>query len=445
MGHISMSRKEREQLKELEQVKKGLISQSEAAKRLGVAERTVRRKLVRYRKEGDIGLVHKNRGKPSPRQWNNEEHKALVIELFEGDWRDFGPTFASKKLKEIYGIIVSRETLRTFLKTKGYWIPKKRKNTYRKRRERKPMRGIMVQCDGSPHDWLEGRAGKCTLLVFIDDATGDILWLEFALSESVRSVMQATKNYIEKHGIPVSFYTDHGSVFHVNLNNQEKDKKTQWERACAELGIKVIHAHSPQAKGRVERCNQTMQDHLIKEMRLAKISSIEDANRFLRESNFIKNHNAEYAKEPAQKGNAHRDYNMHNLTDIFTIQETRILANDFTISYEKRIFQLHKEQKTILRPKNTITVKVSLTGAISLAIRETELSFNEIKSRPIKTLTMEPKPCANIIRKPSENSSRWASGLLPIYDKKEESRVNARLAGGGGNQNENRTFSLCTK
>ena len=128
---------------------------------------------------------------------------------------------------------------------------------------------MMIQLDGSPHDWFEDRAGQCVLLVFIDDATSQILWLEFAESESVISLMKATKNYVQKYGAPQLFYTDHGSVFHVNLNNHDKKKKTQWEQTVARLGIKVQHAHSPQAKGRVERCNQTMQDRLIKEMRLA--------------------------------------------------------------------------------------------------------------------------------------------------------------------------------
>jgi hypothetical protein len=295
------------------------------------------------------------------------------------------------------------------------------------------MRGMMVQCDGSPHDWFEGRAGACTLLVFIDDATSEILWLEFAPSESTHALMQATKNYIEKWGIPLTFYTDHGSVFHVNLNNQENYKKTQWERVADQLGIGVIHAHSPQAKGRVERCNLTMQDRLTKEMRLAGISSIEDANKFLRESNFIERHNAKYAVQPMQKGDAHRDHTAYNLADMFTIQETRILGQDFTITYEKRIFQLHKQQKTIIRPKDVITVKTSLTGIVSLAIRKTELSFHEIKSRPTKTILTEHKPYINIIHKPSENSRRWAGGLPPLnYKNPLESRVNARPAGGRG-------------
>ena len=131
------------------------------------------------------------------------------------------------------------------------------------------MLGLMVQLDGSHHDWFEGRAPKSTLLVFIDDATSKILWLEFAKSESAIALMKATKNYVKRHGIPHSFYTDHGSVFHVNLNNSENDKKTQWERAIGQLGIEIIHAHIPQTKERVERCNGTMQDRLIKELRLA--------------------------------------------------------------------------------------------------------------------------------------------------------------------------------
>jgi len=310
------------------------------------------------------------------------------------------------------------------------------------------MRGMMVQCDGSPHDWFEGRAGQCTLLVFIDDATSEILWLEFAESESVKSLMQATKNYIERYGIPQSFYTDHGSVFHVNLNNPDGEKKTQWERACAQLGITVIHAHSPQAKGRVERCNQTMQDRLIKEMRLAGIASIEAANNYLLNSEFIKNHNARYAVKAAQQGDAHASRNAYDLTDIFSIQETRVVANDFTIIYGKRLFQIHKHQKTIIRPKDEIIVKLKLDGSIALVIRNVGLFFNEINARS-KPQKQEPKPCSNYIQRPSEKSKRWNDGPARFLSKPSggSSRVKPAAPDGEAiiNSVQNRNFSPCTK
>ncbi len=322
-----------------------------------------------------------------------------------------------KSCNELHGIQVSREVVRKAMIEEGLWHSRKRSGKHRKRRERKLMFGMMIQLDGSPHDWFEGRAPECTLLVFIDDATSRILWLEFAPSESVFALMAATKNYIEKYGIPQTFYVDHGSVFHVNLNNKDDIKKTQWERACESIDIEIEHAHSPQAKGRVERCNQTMQDRLIKEMRLAGISSITAANNYLRASNFITKHNAAFQVPPTQQGNAHADAQSYDLADVFSMQETRILMNDFTITYHNRIFQLTPHQKTILRPKDIIVVKVHLDGEIKLWIRKTALAFSEIYQR-VTPQVQEKKIVDYKPRKPSQSSQRWVSGLPP-----RESRV----------------------
>jgi hypothetical protein len=356
-------------------------------------------------------LIHKSRGRKSKSSWD-EIHGQHLIELYTKDWFDFGPTFASEKLNQLYDIRVSKETVRQSLALRGLWQPKQQKIKHRSRRERKSMRGIMIQLDGSPHDWFEGRSGASTLLVFIDDATSQILWLEFVKSESIEAVMQATLNYIKTHGIPHSFYVDHGSVFSVNLNNAEREKITQWERSLKELGVTIIHAHSPQAKGRVERCNQTMQDRLVKELRLANISSIEEGNRFLLTSDFIQRHNDQFAVPAAQNGNAHRSIEGYNLGEVFTIREIRVLANDFTITFNKRIFQLHKQQRTIIRPKNEITVCTRLDGFLFLRVRSVELAFTEIVARSKKEgLEIQAE---RVPRQPSENSRRWAGGLSPL-------------------------------
>lgn len=405
MGYLTMNHKEREQAKVFEQVKQGIITQNEAAARLRITARWVRAKIKRYYQFDDIGLVHKNRGRVSPRRWDAEKEQFL-IELLQGNWHGFGPTFAAEKLEELHDIKVSKEVVRKAMIRAGIWKPKQKRNMHRKRRERKQMLGMMVQLDGSPHDWFEGRAEKCTLLVYIDDATSRILWLEFADAETITALMQATKNYVEKHGIPGSFYTDHGSVFHVNVSNLENIRKTQWELACKQLGIKVQHAHSPQAKGRVERCNETMQDRLIKELRLADISSIAAANDFLRTSNFIPKHNAKFAVQPAQKGNAHSDASPYDLSAIFCLQEVRLLANDFTIVYKKRIFQLHSKQRRYIKPKDKIIIKTYLNGTLTLWFKEMELSFHEIFARPIR----EREVTTPIPRKPSRNSYLWNGG-----------------------------------
>lgn len=406
--NLTMSKKERIQLQVFYKLDQKEITQKEAAARLNITERWIREKFNRYKKEGDKGLIHKNRGKESKKRWNEEE-KNFSLNLLKSDWNGFGPTFTSEKLELMHGIKVSKETLRQIMISEGIWISKKRR-PYRQRRMRRHMRGMMVQLDGSPHDWFEGRAPKCTLLVFIDDATSELLWLEFALSESVYSVMRATKNYIQAYGRPHEFYVDFGSTFSVNLNNKERDKKSEWERAMKELGIAVIHAHSPQAKGRVERANGTLQDRLIKEMRLANISSIEEANTFLQKSSFIADHNKKFAVSPAQSGDAHMPVNLFDLENVFCIKQSRILTNDFTITYKKRILQLSKEQKTIIRPKNEIIVRESLSGIINLSIRRTDLVFREIneKFNQIKT---KKKDMIQKTKKIHENSRRWAAGL----------------------------------
>jgi len=282
------------------------------------------------------------------------------------------------------------------------------------------MIGLMIQLDGSPHDWFEGRGPCCTLLVFIDDATSQILWLEFVESESYQGVMNATKNYIQKYGCPHEFYVDFGKVFSVNLNNKERVKKTQWERALEELSIKVTHARSPQAKGRVERANKTLQDRLIKELRLAGISSIEAANRFFQEGDFIVRHNKKFAVPAAHSGDAHRPVCQYNLDDIFCLRYTRVLMNDFTILFNKRIFQLDRNQQAIIRPRDAITVTVHLNKTITLSIRSIKLCFNEIDSRPSKRPDI--KRYVYTPHKPSENSRRWVAGRPFIFQPR-ESRV----------------------
>jgi hypothetical protein len=236
---IGLSMKERDQFVIFSKLRERKITQLAAARTLRLSARWVRAKLRRFLKFGAGGLVHQGRGKPSSRVWDQEQ-KSWVMKLFDEQFEGFGPTFAAEKLEELYGIKISHETLRKAMINAGLWHGRQRKPKHRERRERKEFYGVMVQLDGSPHDWLEGRAQKCTLLVFIDDATSQILWLEFAPSESLESVMKAARHYMERRGRPLSFYVDFGSVFSVNTNNPERDKITQFDRACKELGVSII-------------------------------------------------------------------------------------------------------------------------------------------------------------------------------------------------------------
>ena len=379
---IGLSMQERDQLVIFNKLRDGLMSQVAAAKALNFSARWVRKKFKRFVKFGAKGLVHQLRNRPSTKVWNSEQ-KDWVMKLFDGQFQGFGPTFAAEKIKQLYGIKIGHETLRKVMIANGHWRGKKRKPKHRAWRERKEYFGIMIQLDGSPHDWFEGRGPRCTLLVFIDDATSTIVHAELVPSESLESVVQSARHYIEQWGRPCSFYVDFGSVFSVNTNNPERDKITQFERMCKELGIDVIHARSPQAKGRVERSNQTHQDRLIKELRLLNISTLHEANKFIAEV-YLPAHNKAFAIEASKAGDVHRPVTSHNLDHIFCIKEERVIQNDFTVQYEKRILQLLSGQRAVIRPKETVTISDHFDGTLSVSIRNIQLDFTEILQRPTK-------------------------------------------------------------
>lgn len=374
--------KERDQFVIFNKLKEGQITQIAASKMLQFSVRWVRKKFKRFLALGDAGLVHQSRNKPSSKAWNIDQKK-LAMKLFEERFSGFGPTFATEKLNELYGIKINRETLRQAMIKHGHWIGKCKRPKHRKWRERKEYFGVLIQLDGSPHDWFEGRGPKCTLLVFIDDATSMIVWAELVPSESVKSVMQATRRYIERYGRPLEFYVDFGSVFSVNTNNPDHVKITQFKRACNELGIDIEFAHSPQAKGRVERSNKTHQDRLIKELRLRNISTMQEANKYI-EQHYIPAHNKAYAVRPAKDGDVHKPLTMHNLDEIFCLKEERRVQNDFTVLYKKRILQLLADQHAVIRPKEIVNISEHFDETLSLSIRKIPLNFTEIERRPVK-------------------------------------------------------------
>ena len=374
--------KERDQLVIFNKLREGEITQSVAAKMLKMSTRWIRKKLKRFLNFGDAGIVHQARGRPSLKAWSSDKER-FAMELFNEKFTGFGPSFAAEKLDELYGIKINRETLRKVMIKHGHWIGRHRKPKHRKWRERKEYFGMLIQLDGSPHDWFEGRGPKCTLLVFIDDATSMIVWAELVPSESVESIMQATRRYIERYGRPLAFYVDFGSVFSVNTNNHERVKITQFARACSELGIDIKFAHSPQAKGRVEQSNKTHQDRLIKELRLRNISTMQEANKYI-EQCYIPAHNKAYAFKPAKDGNVHKPLTTHNLDEIFCLKEERTIQNDFTVLYKKRILQLLADQHAVIRPKEIVNISERFDGTLSLFIRKIPLNFAEIERRPVK-------------------------------------------------------------
>lgn len=391
METLSMSKKEIDQIPVFEDLNKKVIKQKVAAQILSLSIRQIKRKLKNYRRFGAQSLIHGNRGKPGNRQLD----PSLVeqaLSLIENRYPDFAPTFASEKLAENHQIIINRESLRQRMIKAGLWFAKPKKVRHRQWRERKTCLGELVQLDGSLHHWLEDRAPACTLLAFIDDATSRILYIEFVNEETTATVMRATKSYLERFGRPLELYVDRGKVFRVNLNNPDEEKITQYRRAMDELGVKITYASSPQAKGRVERLFGTLQDRLIKELRLAGISTIEEANRLAQDIYLVK-HNQKFAVEPKENTNLHRSIEGYQLEEIFNRREERILTNDFTIRYHNQWFQLDKKQPTLVFPRNTITVVKYLDGKIKLKIRRAELNFREI-NKPvsrIKTLPIKSK------------------------------------------------------
>ena len=388
MEKLIMSRKEVERIPVFEELKSKKIKQKEAALKLSLSVRQVRRKMFSYQQDGAKGLIHQSRGKPGNHRLDPSlKERALV--LVRAKYPDFGPTFASEKLQENHSLTIGRETLRKVMTEAGLWRPKRQKIKHRKWRERKTCFGELIQMDGSDHDWFEGRAPRSTLLAFIDDATGRVVHAEFAQSESNASCFAATRRYVEAFGRPLAIYVDRGKVFSVNLGNENKDRVTQYGRALAELSIKLILALSPQAKGRVERLFGTLQDRLVKELRLNSISDTQTANRYLIDA-FIPEFNRRFSIEPKSTANMHRALSGFNLDTIFCLKETRKLLSDFTVRYKSRWFQLSAKQSAVIRPGDTITVIDAMSHAISLFIRTARLNFIEI-SKPIKPTPMKIK------------------------------------------------------
>lgn len=375
-----MSKRELAQISVFAQLKKYAIPQQDAAKKLRLSIRQVRRKLRAYRAQGLRSLAHQLRGRPSNHQIDQQK-KDGALHLIWTRYPDFGPTFASEKLAENHHLAIHHETLRRAMIAEGLWRPHQGPVTVHVWRERKACRGEMTQADGSLHRWFEDRAPACTLLAFIDDATSELLWLEFVEGESTAALMRATWHYLEHEGRPLSLYVDRGGVFRVHIHNEEQDKLTQYARALKELDIELIHARSPQAKGRVERVFGTLQDRLVKELRLLGISTIAEANRFVWEV-YLPKHNVKFTVAPKRPADLHRSLRGYDLRRIFCVREGRTVRNDLTIQYKRRLFQVSPQQPTIVTPGTVITVAEALDGAVALSLRSCALQFTEIAERP---------------------------------------------------------------
>lgn len=370
------------------------VKQTEAAKMLSLSVRQVRRLVARVRKEGDKGVVHKARGKPSNRRLPIEVQQAAIAH-YRTKYEGFGPTLASEKLLEIEGISVNDETLRKWLLRSGDWKKTRKDRKHRRWRERKNHFGEMVQIDGSHHDWFEGRGPKCVLMGYIDDATGKVFG-KFYGHEGTTPAMDSFKRYIRKYGIPVSVYLDKHRTYKAPTLKDDTEPLSEFQRAMEELGVKVIHAHSPQAKGRIERLFRTFQDRVIKEMRLKEIKALQEANTFL--SKYLPIYNRRFALQPREKADLHRPVAKElNLDRILCLKTERKLRNDFTVSFNSKLYQIEDKIKAA-----KVIIEVRLNGTMLITHEGTALKFKEITQRPekpkhipIRRLHTQAKPLSN--------------------------------------------------
>lgn len=370
------------------------LTWTQAAERLGLKERQVGRLCASVRVEGNAGILHKSKGRPSNRRLSDELLSQAMSAVHDEMWEGFKPTFAREKLFEHYGLRIGLETLRKTMIAMGAWHGRRRGARHRAWRERRPCIGMLVQLDGSPHDWFEGRGPKCTLLVFIDDATSLIQYAVFVDGEDTLSLMRAMKVYLERFGRPVALYVDKGGVYRVNKHYEDEADRpaTQFARAMAELGVEVIWAHSPQAKGRVERGFETHQDRLVKELRLAGISTMAAANEFLRKT-YVAGHNARFAVAPREAGDTHRPLRAsHRLDEILSLRETRGVGNDFTVRFESKWLQLLADGVLGLKPKDKVEVERRLDGLLHVRAKGRYVPFKTLAKPPYRPFYARRKP-----------------------------------------------------
>jgi transposase len=341
---ISMSMQEVNRLRTIQLVIDGNLRASTAAQRLQLTKRQVNRLVQRYRQEGAAGLISRQRGQPGHRRLL-PDLRTVVLTIIRQRYADFGPTLACEKLCELHGIEVAKETLRLWMMDAGLWIPRKlRSPTVYQPRNRRHCVGELVQIDGSDHAWCEDRVPPCTLLVFIDDATSRLMQLHFTYSESTFSYFDAIRAYLERHGKPQAFYSDKASIFRVNQKQATSGNGyTQLGRALYELNIESLCANTSQAKGqakgRVERANLTLQDRLVKELRLQEISTMAATNAYA--PSFIADYNRSFAKPARNDFNAHRPIRHdENLNLIFTVRESRRVLHSLAVQYDKVLYLL---------------------------------------------------------------------------------------------------------
>jgi len=392
-----MSRKERNRLTIMAGVKALKLTLVAAAGLMGVCYRQSKRIWQRYQAAGDAGLVHRLRGKPSARRKPPELRAQVLAKYEDRDYADFGPTLmAEHLLKE--KLVVDHETLRRWLLAAGKRTVRRRKQTHRQWRERKPSFGAMVQLDGSHHDWFEGRGPKCVLMVMVDDATNQMR-ARFFEEETTRASYDVLESWVRKHGLPASLYVDRDSIYRcegvasIAAQLAGKGPQTQFGRAMEALGVDLILANSPQAKGRVERMNGTLQDRLVKELRLAGVSDLESANTFL-DGKYLKGFNRQFARTAASSVDVHRAV-PRNLNEVLSWEEERVVQGDWTVACAGKRYQLDRQHEALSLVRRKVIVRTLRNGRVRLVYRGKSLQWRPLpagaeRKRPAKGKPMKP-------------------------------------------------------
>jgi homeodomain-containing protein len=401
METLNMSKGERDRLAIMAGVKRKELTLVQASDLLEVCYRQTKRIWRRYQDQGDAGLVHRLRGQPSPRR-KPDAVRAAVLELYaQKDYGDFGPTLLAEHL-ERRKIQVDHETVRRWLLAEGKWTLRRRRQQHRQWRERKASFGQMVQLDGSHHDWFEGRRAPCVLMVMVDDATNRV-WAQFFEEETTHASYDVFEGWVKQHGLPRSLYVDRDSIYRCEgqatiadqLAGQEP--QTQFGRAMDQLDVKLILAKSPQAKGRVERMNGVLQDRLVKELRLAGISDLESANRFLRP--WLDRFNRQFARQAASALEAHRAA-PRNLDDVLSWEQARVVQADWTVVCGGKWYQLDRQHEALSLVRRKVTVRRLRDGREQIAYRGTKLKWRALLGRPERVQAKPLVPQVRVVKPP---------------------------------------------
>lgn len=373
-GILTMSQKEADRLSIIKQVLSNKITVRESSSILKMSERQLYRLMLRVRAEGSKGIIHKLRGKRSNRGYS-EKIKTKVIEIYRKQYSDYGPTLFSEELIKNHSISLDHETVRRWMRESYIATSERKKRPHRRRRERRSACGEMIQFDGSHHDWFEGRGAKCCLYVCVDDSTGKV-YLRFGRTENTADAMLTIWKYVNQNGIPRSIYLDRFSAYYA------KETLTDFSRAMREMEVEVIYAKSPQAKGRVENRNRTLQDRLVKAMRQRGISTIADANEYIR-NEFTEEFNSKFAVN-LEVPDVHKSASGYLLEEIFCYKTTRQVRNDYTINLAGGYVQLLKGESPLPKPRQDVTLHKHLSGELFIYFNNQKLRYEILAGKKVK-------------------------------------------------------------